>query len=73
MHSANTEHQQFTLGPLLDLIHLSSSLALIGTCNSTFSASAGVVGASSSFLPTPHTKLTARLDDNGMLKGDEDT
>jgi hypothetical protein len=44
-HSANTHHQQFTLGPLLDLVHLSSSMAVIGTCNSTFSASAGVVGA----------------------------
>lgn len=45
MHSANTVHEQFTLGPLLDLLHLSSSLAVIGTCNSTFSASAGVIGA----------------------------
>lgn len=45
-HSANTVDEQFTLGPLLDLAHLSSSLLVVGTCNSTFSASAGVVGAS---------------------------
>lgn len=28
----------------MELIHLSSAMAVIGTCNSTFSASAGVVG-----------------------------
>ena len=44
VHSANTGHQQFTLGPLLDLVHLSSALAVVGTCRSSFSAAAGYFG-----------------------------
>ena len=44
MHSANTFHQQFTLGPMLELIHLSNAVALIGTCRSSFSAAAGYFG-----------------------------
>jgi hypothetical protein len=53
VHSANTAHQQFPLGPLLDLIQLSSTLAVVGTCRSTFSAAAGYFG----MLPNEFTLL----------------
>jgi len=53
VHSANTAHQQFPLGALLDLIQLSSTLAVVGTCRSTFSAAAGYFG----MLPNEFTLL----------------
>jgi hypothetical protein len=43
-HSANTPHEQFTLGPLLDLLSISSGVAVIGTCRSTFSSAAAYFG-----------------------------
>lgn len=53
VHYSNTPYQQFALGPLMDLIKLSSGLAVIGTCRSTYSAAAGSFG----MLPNELTLL----------------
>ena len=50
-HSAGAPDEQFALGPLLDLLLLSSGVAVIGSCGSTFSSSAARFG----LIPTTFT------------------